>query len=266
MYIMDNSLNRMLGSAKLGNLSQKNATTLLSRLSDNKVDQIDTAPSYPRSEYRIGGYMRCNPNSGLKIFTKFGRENQTLTRAILKDSLGLSLRRLKVNEIYGLSVHNRHESEIGEEVFEEVLYLKDSGLISKFGWCGDWDRMPSKTLQLYDFVMLAVNPYIPGVTQNLKKINIPIIAMNPFANFFWNYKKWGRFKSIYYERLLKKFNPPPSKYLAQDFPTEKSIKGLLEFVLKEDLASICFGSTSLNHIEEIVKIIDQHEEKIKFSN
>lgn len=257
---------RMLGTAKLGNLSQKNASKLLSTLSDNLVEQIDTAPSYPLSEYRIGGYMRCNPNSGLKIFTKFGRENQPLTRAILRDSLGLSLGRLKVNEIYGLSVHNRRESEIGEEVFEEVLYLKDSGLISRFGWCGDWDRIPSKTLHLYDFVMLAVNPYIPEVTQNLKKINIPIIAMNPFANFFWNYKKWGRFESIYSERLLKRFNPPPSKYLAQDFSTEKTIKGLLEFVLKEGLASICFGSTSLNHIEEICKIIDQYEEQINFSN
>ena len=256
---------RMLGTAKLGNLSQKNASKLLSTLSDNLVEQIDTAPSYPKSEYRIGGYMRCNPSSGLKIFTKFGRENQTLTRAILRDSLGLSLRRLKVNEIYGLSVHNRRESEISEEVFEEVLYLKDSGLISKFGWCGDWDRIPSKTLQLYDFVMLAVNPYIPEVTQNLKKINIPIIAMNPFANFFWNYKRWGRFEKIYNEHLLKRFNPYPSKYLGQVLETKKSIKELLEFVLrKEDLTSICFGSTSLSHVEEICRIIDQYEKHADF--
>lgn len=264
---MDNSLNRMLGSAKLGNLSQKNAITLLSRLSDNKVDQIDTAPSYPRSEYRIGGYMRCNPNSGLKIFTKFGRETQTLTKAELRDSLSLSLKRLRVNEIYGISVHNRNESEINEDVFEEVLYLKDCGLISKFGWSGDWENRPLKTLQHYDFVMLPVNPYITEVTQNLKKIDIPLIAMNPFANFFWNYKSWGRFEKIYNERLLKKFNPYPRKYLEHDFSTKKNIKELLEFILKKDgLASICFGSTRLNHVEEICRIIDQYETQIDFSN
>lgn len=257
----------MLGSAKLGNLSRKSAIKLLSRLSDNKVDQIDTAPSYPRSEYRIGDYMRCNPRSGLKIFTKFGRETQTLTGAELRDSLSLSLKRLRVNKIYGISVHNRHESEISENVFEEVLYLKDCGLISKFGWCGDWERRPLKTLQHYDFVMLPVNPYIPELTQNLKEIDIPIIAINPFANFFWNYKSWGRFQKIYKERLLKKFNPYPRKYLEHVSSTGKNIKELLEFVLKKDaLASICFGSTSLNHVEEICKIIDQYETQIDFLN
>ena len=262
---VDNTLNRMLGSAKLGNLSQKKVSELLSALSDNSVDQIDTAPSYPRSEYRIGGYIRCNPSSTLKIFTKFGREDQALTRAALKNSLRLSLKRLRVNEIHGLSVHNRIESEIHEEVFEEVSHLKASGLISRFGWCGDWDKIPSKTLKYYDFVMLPINPYIPNLAQNLNKIDIPVIAMNPFANFFWNYKRWGRFEKIYNEHLLKRFNPYPSKYLGQVLETKKSIKELLEFVLrKEDLTSICFGSTSLSHVEEICRIIDQYEKHADF--
>lgn len=253
----------MLGSAKLGNLSQKNASKLLSSLSDNLVDQIDTAPSYPRSEYRIGGYMRCNPNSKLKIFTKFGRDNETLTKAELKNSLKLSLKRLQVNGIHGLSVHNRHESEISEDIFEEILYMKASGLISKFGWCGDWDRMPSKTLKLYDFVMLPVNLFIPDVAQNLKKVDIPVIAMNPFANFFWKYVKWGRIEQLYNERLLKKFNPYPSKYLGQVQSKGASIRELLEFILQKDgVTSICFGSTSLNHVEEICKILDQYEKRV----
>ena len=264
---MSNSLNRMLGSAKLGSLSQKNASKLLSGLSDNLVDRIDTAPSYPRSEYRLGEYMRCNPKSELKIFTKFGRENKTLTRADLRNSLKLSLKRLKVNEIHGLSVHNRHESEISEDIFEEVLYMKASGLISKFGWCGDWEKIPSRTIKHYDFVMLPVNSFVPDVAQSLKEVNLPVIAMNPFANFFWNYRKWGRIEKFYNERLLKKFNRFPDKYLGQVQSEGKSLKELLEFILqKEDLTSICFGSTSLNHVKEICKILDQYEKQVDCFN
>jgi len=259
---LSNFLNRMLGSAKLGNLSQKNASKLLSSLSDNLVDQIDTAPSYPRSEYRIGVYKRCNPNSELKIFTKFGRENKTLTRADLKNSLILSLKRLRVNEIYGLSVHNRHESEVSEDIFEEVLFLKSSGMISKFGWCGDWEKIPHRTIEHYDFIMLPINLFVPNVTKKLNKINLPVIAMNPFANFFWNYKKWGRFEKFYNERLLKKFNQFPYKYLGQVQSEGKSLKDLLDFILQQEgLDSICFGSTSQHHIKEICTILDQYQKQ-----
>jgi aryl-alcohol dehydrogenase-like predicted oxidoreductase len=248
---------RILGSAKLGNLSNKKSLNLLSVLEEFGINLIDTAPSYPRSEQRIGNFLKAKSVSTLRVMTKFGRDSHILDRETLKVSLGLSLQRLKVEQLHGISVHNRNEFEIHEGIFEEAMNLKSLGLISQFGWCGDWNKIPTKTLVNYDFVMLPVNPFIPNVRDKLKEIKIPVIAMNPFANFFWNYKKWGKLEEFYNEKFREKFNPYPHKYIGQDFTSRRELKDLLEFVLKSGgLNAICFGTTSVNHVNEICKNID----------
>ena len=66
----DNHL-RLLGTARLGNISKKNSFKLLNKLSSINIDLLDTAPSYPRSEVRIGSFLAKNP-LGIRVFTKFG--------------------------------------------------------------------------------------------------------------------------------------------------------------------------------------------------
>ena len=183
-----NNYSRILGTARLGNISKKNSYKLLCKLSSVNINLLDTAPSYTRSEVRIGHFLAKNP-LGIRVLTKFGRGNQTLSSKMMIQSLNLSLQRLKMNQVFGLSIHNRKISEIPEEIFVDANNLKAEGKISKFGWCGEWDKLPIDKLRDFDYVMLPINPFLANFTELIEKIDVPIIAMNPFANFFWNYQR-----------------------------------------------------------------------------
>jgi len=253
-----NSHFRVLGTARLGNISKKSSYKLLCRLNSVNINLLDTAPSYPRSEVRIGSFLARNP-LGIRVLTKFGRGNQTLSSEMMTQSLDLSLRRLKVNQVFGLSIHNREISEIPEEIFVNANYLKAEGKISKFGWCGEWNKLPIKRLTDFDYVMLPINPYLDSFTELIDKIDIPIIAMNPFANFFWNYQKTNSLLNIYNERVRKIFNPEPIYLRSNHVLTEPpKLENLLEFVcgLKQ-VHGICFGSTKFAHVAHVTRCLEE---------
>ena len=253
----DNHL-RLLGTARLGNISKKNSFKLLNKLSSINIDLLDTAPSYPRSEVRIGSFLAKNP-LGISVLTKFGRGNQTLSSETMTQSLDLSLRRLKVSQVYGLSIHNRKTSEIPEDILINAHNLKAAGKILHFGWCGDWEKLPIDKLKDFDYVMLPINPFLPDFTKLIEKINVPIIAMNPFANFFWKYHKTNSLLNLYNERVRKIFNPEPVYLRYNHILTESpKIEELLEFVCSmKKVRGICFGSTRFDHVAHVNKCLEE---------
>jgi aryl-alcohol dehydrogenase-like predicted oxidoreductase len=249
---------RVLGTARLGDISKKNSYKLLCKLSSVNINFLDTAPSYPRSEERIGYFLAKNP-LGIRVLTKFGRGNQTLSSEMMIQSLDLSLRRLKMNQVFGLSIHNREISEIPEEIFVDANNLKAEGKISKFGWCGEWDKLPIDKLRDFDYVMLPINSFLANFTELIEKIDIPIIAMNPLANFFWNYQKSNGLLNLYNERVRKIFNPEPIYLRYNHILTEPPrINDLLAFVCGfKQVHGICFGSTKFNHVENITEYLEE---------
>ena len=249
---------RVLGTARLGNISNKDSYKLLDKLRSVNINLLDTAPSYPRSELRIGSFLAKDP-IGIRVLTKFGRGNQTLSSEMMTQSLDLSLRRLKMNQVFGLSIHNREISEIPEEIFVNAHNLKVEGKISKFGWCGEWNKLPIKRLTDFDYLMLPINPFLASFTELIKKINVPIIAMNPFANFFWNYQKTNSLLNLYNERVRKIFNPEPIYLQSEHILTEPpKLEDLLEFVcgLKQ-VHGICFGSTKFAHVAHVTRCLEE---------
>ena len=249
---------RVLGTARLGNISKRNSYKLLCKLSSVDINLLDTAPSYPKSELRIGNFLAKDP-IGINVLTKFGRGKQALSSGMMTQSLNLSLRRLKVNQVFGLSIHNREISEIPEEIFANAHNLKAEGKISKFGWCGEWSKLPIKRLANFDYVMLPINPFLASFTELIKKIDVPIIAMNPFANFFWNYKKTNNLLNLYNERVRKRFNPEPIYLRSTHILTEPpKLEDLLEFVFGfKQVNGICFGSTKFDHVARVDKCLDE---------
>jgi len=249
---------RVLGTARLGNISKKNSYKLLCKLSSVNINLLDTAPSYPRSELRIGNFLAKDP-IGINVLTKFGRGKQALSSGVMTQSLNLSLRRLKVNQVFGLSIHNREISEIPEEIFVNAHNLKAEGKISKFGWCGEWNKLPIERLTDFDYVMLPINPFLASFTELIKKIDVPIIAMNPFANFFWNYQKTNSLLNLYNERVRKIFNPEPIYLRYNHILTEPpKLEDLLEFVcgLKQ-VHGICFGSTKFTNVAHVTRCLEE---------
>lgn len=249
---------RILGTAKLGNISKRESVNLLSKLTDMGVDFIDTAPTYPGSEQYIGNFIRNNPKNELKIYTKFGRSEQTLTLNLFKLSFYSSLKKLGIESLYSVSIHNRKESDISEEIFEFVEELKSLGDLQQFGWSGGWDNVPKNSINAYDYFMLPINPFINDQLKKYVDTDKPIIAMNPFANFFWNYQEWSIFKTFYKTKIKKRFNPKPVAYLDKfDISGSPSLNFLINYAINfKNVEGICFGSTNSNHINEICEILN----------
>jgi len=51
------------------------------------------------------------------------------------------------------------------------------------------EKLNLNPIKRYDYLMLPINLFIPNITKIVLDLKISIIAMNPFANFFWIYKK-----------------------------------------------------------------------------
>lgn len=249
---------RVLGTAKIGSIPKRSAHKLLNELNSININILDTAPSYPKSESRIGYFSLINPND-LRILTKFGRGNQILNSKLMIQSLDTSLQRLKIKQVFGLSIHNRGLPEIPEEIFDCAIKLKDTGKILNFGWCGEWEKLPISKIHKFDYVMLPINPFVGDFRGMIEKINVPVIAMNPFANFFWNYKVTNMVISLYNEKVRKIFNPKPSNLQhSSAFSEPPKLDDLLEFVASfKQVNGICFGSTKFEHIKQITNSLDK---------
>lgn len=255
---------RILGSSKIGNLSKKDGLKLLSSLSNYEISYIDTAPTYPGSEKLIGKFLINHKNINWKIFTKFGRGDQSLDAFALRNSLKRSLINLNLDGLFALSIHNRAEVDIPNEVFELALELKTIGLIQKFGWCGDWRNLPLNTIKNYDYIMVPVNPFISNITEKLAKIDLPTIAINPFANFFWNYQKWNGFEKFYFEKIKRRFNPQPKYNLNDSALSPKNLNEMIKFICNfNSIEGIVFGSTQAKHISEIIESLDRNQKDYK---
>jgi hypothetical protein len=108
--------------------------------------------------------------------------------------------------------------------------------------------------------MLPVNPFVKNLTL-VDPLNKPIIAMNPFANFFWTYHHWNIIERFYNNKFRRRFNPIPYKYLNSQKKAKMppNIEDLISFALKtKNINGICFGSTNLKHITEISECFNKY--------
>jgi hypothetical protein len=248
----------ILGCSKLGHLSFKATTKLLDGIQELDINVIDTAPTYPGSHARIGDYFKSGSQSTLRVMTKFGRGNMDLTPVLLKDSLYSSLKDLNKEQIFGLSIHNRPSESISQEVIQTSTRLKQDGYLKYFGWCGAWENLPLDKIDSFDFLMLPINPFI--VNPPLSKIigQIPIIAMNPFANFFWQFKKPNYVMQKMNEKIRKRYTVFPEIYknIIID-PPGPNVESLIKYLVNQEyLSAFCFGSTKIDHIKEVINTKD----------
>lgn len=244
----------ILGTSKLGYLNKSASMSFLAQVQNQGISYFDTAPSYPKSEVYLGKYISQSKN--INIFTKFGRESAILSKNALENSLRKSFEVLNVDRIYGLSIHNKSVASFDLNFLEFALELKNRGFYRYFGWCGSWENLPPLNyLIFFDYVMLPINKFVSNSKLNIDEINLPIIAINPFANFFWNFKPWNPLTNLYKNKLLNKYNPaPPYKKVVTNSEIP-SISEMLKYLRKfKSIKSVCFGSTKIEHVEEVISI------------
>jgi hypothetical protein len=213
---------------------------------------VDTAPTYPTSEKKIGNFLRRYPDS-LKVSTKIFRDQNSIDTKSGRYELEKSLERLSVDCAETLFIHNSMISKKDLDLYHFFIDLKKEIKIMSLGWCGVAHEKLKEAIE-FDVAMVRANPWDDG----LSKLSLPfklkeVIGMNIFANGFWRYK----LEELWRGHLLRQFNPLPSYYL--NHPKRKELEDfqnyeeLFSFARsKLLLKSVVVGTNNPKHLAQIV--------------
>ena len=141
------------------------------KIYSNKIDLIDTAPSYRNAEKTIGLYK----NKKTKIMSKINKilsKNPNKQALEINENINNTLNKLKLKKIFGLLFHHVDDVNlIKNKIIKNKLdLLKKNNLVKKIGFsCYDISKI-EKYLKIYNFdiVQFPLNIF----TINKKKINI----------------------------------------------------------------------------------------------
>jgi len=120
-------------SNKVGQVSSDEVRSILNLAESNRLEVIDTAIAYGESEACLGSLGVKN----FKVITKLPAIPDGIANVGLwvRDLVEGSLSRLQVPSIDGLLLHRSEDllSSEGSVLYDEMAFLKESGLIKKFG-------------------------------------------------------------------------------------------------------------------------------------
>ncbi len=197
-----------------GGVSRSDAIAVMDRAFDIGISHVDTAPFYGRghAEARIGdSRFATGDRSGFVISTKIGRVLEPVPGGVLPNddpdgvgdleavntwsrddvhrSIEESLRRLNLDRIDIVYVHDPDEEEFGEEqaneeAFPALIELREQGTIGAIG-CGmnQWE-MPLRFIQRFDLdiVLLAgrytlleqtsLDTFLPACVERNVKVSV----------------------------------------------------------------------------------------------
>jgi aryl-alcohol dehydrogenase-like predicted oxidoreductase len=118
---------------QLGQISQTAITSILDYASSVKINTLDTAIAYGKSEQRLGDFGVTSWN----VVTKLPALPESCNDVVgfVKHSVERSLNRLKLNCLHGLLLH--HPEQLlgvhGEQIYQTIVALKEAGKINKIG-------------------------------------------------------------------------------------------------------------------------------------
>ncbi len=205
----------ILGGAQIGmNYGFKNEKMIANRelkkifnlMKTKKINSIDTAQSYEKSEEQIGSNFNILGDKNLFIFNKFFEikniskyKNNFIKKEIFL-SVYLSMKKLNINNINVMMIHSVDNFLKKEKLFyKTLLSLKKLKLINDFGISV---YTPAEFIDIYkkNFFKYIQIPYNiidnrwkNKAIINLKKKKIKIIARSVFLRgYLINQNKWPR--------------------------------------------------------------------------
>ncbi len=248
------------GLIKKNKISLKEIKKILSYIKKKKIDYLDTALSYGKSQKIIGNFKTKN----LKIISKITIKSSSKN---ISEELKTILKELKTKKIYALLIHN---SEIllkkkYSYIFKQLTDLKKKKLIKKIGISVYNPKVLNKILKKFKFDLVQ----FPGNlfdTRFLKNLD--------------NYKSAGlelHVRSVFLQGVLLINNTPMRlrkysnilnryyKFLNNNDidPIHLCINFILQF---KKIDKIVIGVNSLNELKQIVenKKIEKKYLKKKF--
>ena len=178
----------------------------------SKISFIDTSVNYGNSEYIIGN----SKLKKLKIITKFKLPNENISIKNWVDlKINLSLKKLKVKQIYGLLIHDVNDlfKKYGKDYLKCLDNLKKSGVVKYIGlsvYCPNdlnrvWKFWKPDIVQL-PFNIIDQRFLLSKWLENLKKNKVKIFARSCFLQglLISDYRLIHKFKK--YNNLLDSFS------------------------------------------------------------
>jgi aryl-alcohol dehydrogenase-like predicted oxidoreductase len=145
---------------RVGKIAENDVKSILSTAIHEGIDTLDTAAAYGDSESVLG---RANVDSW-KIVTKIPTipESVNFSKTWVEDEFKNSLKKLRVNFVYGLLLHSPDQlfSRHGEDLLSSLIKFKQDGLVSKIGVSIYSPQELPRLFDLYNFDIVQV-PFNP---------------------------------------------------------------------------------------------------------
>lgn len=245
---------------KFGKIKSNQIKDILSFALRSKIKYLDTAQDYGQAEKIIG--ENVNSKSDFKIISKINTnikyDNSNKFIDTLENNLFISLRKLSLNHLYGLLIHDVKTLSHSSYPFikEWLISLKDRKIVKNIGISiyekNDLDYID---LDKLDIVQLPLSIYDQrllndGTIQNLKKSGFKIFVRSIFLQglILQNHKLWPTFLSPEFRFHHKSFE----QYIENK--KLSNLKASLGFLgICKNIDAFLIGITSKKELLEIYK-------------
>jgi len=245
-----------LGAGPLGDpdLDDEAATRLIRAAVDLGVTLIDTAPSYGRSEVRIGAALR-GLRSRVVLSTKLGYGVPGVpdwTGPCITAGVDAALARLGTAWLDIAHLHScpRDVLERGD-VVEALEGAVRAGKVRVPAYSGDGDALAwaidsGRFGAVQCSVSLADQRALDAAIPRANQRGVGVLAKRPLANFAWRHadRPDAPDRAAYWERLRAMELPPPGVD-----PAEYALR----FVLAQPISAALVGTTDLAHLGAAVE-------------
>lgn len=160
-------------SNKNGRPSLEEVKGILNVAYNKGIDLLDTAAGYGESEIVLGQCLKGIPPKAFKIITKF---KHCSSESELREQFAQSLKRLNVDEVYGLMAHRPSELVEFPEVWNGLLKLKSEGRVVKIGYSlntlNEYQQMVElhETIGYPDVVQVPFNYFDTRFVETMKRL------------------------------------------------------------------------------------------------
>ena len=251
---------------KIGKIKYSEAKEIINYAEKNNIKTIDTASAYGESEKLLGQIGV----SDFDVITKLPKIVNPIKNFEnwFKDSLNLSLQRLKINKLSTIMIHNSDDlfGENGKSLIKFLYQAKEDSIVDNIGISIYSPNEINKILNMFNFdvIQAPLNPFdnrivTSGWMDELYKRNIKVHIRSIFLQGLL---------LIPYEKIPKYFYKFKSNLkqwhdwnINNNFTSIETCIGFINSF--ERIEKIIVGIDNLNQLQEIIKLINIRDNKFK---
>jgi aryl-alcohol dehydrogenase-like predicted oxidoreductase len=254
-----------IGGGRFTHLEQKKVSKLVDLAFELGIRRIDTAPSYPESEKKIGQAIKGFKD--FQITTKVRpAPGVTLNADAIKKSVQKSLIDLGLDEVECIYLHSVSPQHCDDSVFSSLVELKEAGVTKQIGVCADNDELG------YYFQLGTFDQFMASFSildqSNKKTIELirkddesRLTIKRSVANGVWRSDIKASALNLYRSLRKEKDHSELLSYRNRHLEMSKELgirlTGLdyMQFIFSEfKSANILIGTNSPEHLEQFRKV------------